>query len=48
MNNVINTITNHRSIREYLDKDISDEIVDQIVSAAQAMPNSITANKQVL
>lgn len=45
MNNIIDTITNHRSIREYLDKDISDEIVDQIVSAAQAMPNSINGQQ---
>jgi FMN reductase [NAD(P)H] len=45
MNNVIETITNHRSIREYLDKDISDEIVDQIVRAAQAMPNSINGQQ---
>lgn len=45
MNNVIDTITNHRSIREYLDKDISDEIVDEIVRAAQAMPNSINGQQ---
>lgn len=45
MNNVIETITNHRSIREYLDKDISDEIVDEIVRAAQAMPNSINGQQ---
>lgn len=45
MNNVIDTITNHRSIREYLDKDISDEIVDEIVRAAQSMPNSINGQQ---
>jgi FMN reductase [NAD(P)H] len=45
MNNVIQTITNHRSIREYLDKDIPDEIVDEIVRAAQAMPNSINGQQ---
>ena len=45
MNNVIETIKNHRSIRQYLDKDIPDEIVDEIVKAAQAMPNSINGQQ---
>ncbi|WP_160690856.1 NADPH-dependent oxidoreductase [Clostridium sp. C2-6-12] len=45
MNNIIKTINNHRSIREYLDKDIPDEIVDEIVKAAQAMPNSINGQQ---
>jgi len=45
MNNVLETIKNHRSIRQYLDKDIPNEIVDEIVKAAQAMPNSINGQQ---
>ena len=45
MNNTIETIKNHRSIREYLDKDISDEIIDEIVKAVQSMPNSINGQQ---
>jgi len=45
MNNTIETIKNHRSIRRYLDKDISNEIIDEIVKAAQAMPNSINGQQ---
>ncbi|OOM78166.1 FMN reductase [Clostridium puniceum] len=45
MNNVVETIKNHRSIRQYLDKDIPTEIVDEIVKAAQAMPNSINGQQ---
>ena len=45
MNNTIETIKNHRSIRQYLDKDVPDEIVDEIVKAAQAMPNSINGQQ---
>ena len=45
MNNTIQIINNHRSIRQYLDKDIPNEIVDEIVKAAQAMPNSINGQQ---
>lgn len=45
MNNTIEIINNHRSIRQYLDKDISNEIIDEIVKAAQAMPNSINGQQ---
>lgn len=45
MNNTIEIIQNHRSIRQYLDKDISDDIIDEIVKSAQAMPNSINAQQ---
>ncbi|MDR3596690.1 NADPH-dependent oxidoreductase [Clostridium sp.] len=45
MNNTIDTIKNHRSIRQYLDKDVSDEIIDEIVKSAQAMPNSINGQQ---
>jgi FMN reductase [NAD(P)H] len=45
MNNTIETIKNHRSIRQYLDKDVSDEIIDEIIKSAQAMPNSINGQQ---
>jgi FMN reductase [NAD(P)H] len=45
MNNTINVIKNHRSIRQYLDKDVSDELIDEIVKCAQAMPNSINGQQ---
>lgn len=45
MNNTIENIKNHRSIRQYLDKDISDEIIDEIIKASQAMPNSINGQQ---
>ncbi|WP_300381230.1 NADPH-dependent oxidoreductase [Clostridium sp.] len=45
MNNTIETIKNHRSIRQYLDKDISIEVIDEIVKATQAMPNSINGQQ---
>ena len=43
MNNVIETIKNHRSIRQYSDKEVTDEVINEILSAAQAMPSSINA-----
>ena len=45
MNNTIEIIKNHRSIRQYLDKDISNNIIDEIVKSAQAMPNSINGQQ---
>ena len=45
MNKTIEVIQNHRSIRQYLDKDISDDIIDEIVKSAQAMPNSINGQQ---
>lgn len=45
MNSTIETIRNHRSIRQYLDKDIPDEIIDEIVKSAQYMPNSINGQQ---
>lgn len=45
MNNTIEIIKNHRSIRQYLDKDISNDIIDEIVKSAQAMPNSINGQQ---
>ncbi|MCL2567229.1 MAG: nitroreductase family protein [Alphaproteobacteria bacterium] len=40
MSNVIKIIQNHRSIRSFIDKDIPDEILDNILLSAQAMPTS--------
>lgn len=45
MNNTIDTIKNHRSIRQYLDKDVSDELINEIAKSAQAMPNSINGQQ---
>lgn len=41
MNEVINSLTNHRSIRRYTDKDVSDSQLEYIIKAAQAAPTSI-------
>lgn len=39
MNGVMNTLLTHRSIRVYQDKEVSEEILDQIIKAVQAAPN---------
>lgn len=45
MNEIIKSIQNHRSIRNYLDKDVSEDIINEVVKAAQAMPNSINGQQ---
>ncbi len=45
MNNTIEKIKDHRSIRQYLDKDVPDELIDEIIKSAQAMPNSINGQQ---
>lgn len=45
MNEIINTIQNHRCIRDFLDKDIDENLIDEILKAAQAMPNSINGQQ---
>lgn len=45
MNETIKTIQNHRSIRSFLDKDVEDSVIDEIVKSAQAMPNSINGQQ---
>lgn len=45
MNETINSIKNHRSIRTYLDKEIPNEIINEILKSAQAMPTSINAQQ---
>lgn len=45
MNETIRTIQDHRSIRSFLDKEIDDIMVEEILRAAQAMPNSINGQQ---
>ncbi|MBE5975285.1 MAG: NADPH-dependent oxidoreductase [Paenibacillaceae bacterium] len=45
MNETIRTIQNHRSIRSFLDKEVDDVIIDEILRAAQSMPNSINGQQ---
>ncbi len=45
MNQTIEIIKNHRSIRSYLDKDIPDAVLTTIIEAAQAMPTSINGQQ---
>lgn len=45
MNETIETIKNHRSIREYLDKDVPAQMLQAILEAAQAMPTSINGQQ---
>lgn len=45
MNETIQTIQNHRSIRSFLDKDIDDTMIDEILKSSQAMPSSINAQQ---
>ncbi|TDX45516.1 NADPH-dependent oxidoreductase [Orenia marismortui] len=41
MNKIIEIMKQHRSIRSYLDKDISDEVIDNLIEVAQSAPTSI-------
>ena len=45
MNETINLIKNHRSIRTYLEKDISDDILDEILKAVHSMSTSINGQQ---
>lgn len=45
MNEIIRTYKNHRSIRSYLDKDVSDEYIDLIIESAQHAPSSINGQQ---
>lgn len=40
MNNTIEMLLNHKSIRKYKDKPISEEMIDNIISCAQMAPTS--------
>jgi FMN reductase [NAD(P)H] len=45
MNETIRQIQDHRSIRNFLDKEVSEEIIDEILMTAQSMPNSINGQQ---
>lgn len=45
MNQTIQTYLNHRSIRSYLDQDVPDDLLNAIVSSAQAAPTSINGQQ---
>ncbi len=45
MNEVLNTLTDHRSIRSYTDEPVSDAQIDQIIQAVQAAPTSINGQQ---
>jgi len=45
MNSTIDTIKNHRSIRSYTEEPVDDRKLDEIIKAAQAMPNSINGQQ---
>jgi FMN reductase [NAD(P)H] len=45
MNQTIEVMKNHRCIRSFEDKDIPDAIIDELVSVAQAAPNSINGQQ---
>lgn len=45
MNDVINTLNNHRSIRSYTDEPVSQEMLEWIIEAAQSAPSSINGQQ---
>lgn len=45
MSQTIEIIKNHRSIRSYLDKAIPEDVLQSLISAAQAMPTSINGQQ---
>lgn len=45
MNETIKLIQDHRSIRSFLDKEVDDAVIDEILRSAQAMPNSINGQQ---
>jgi FMN reductase [NAD(P)H] len=45
MNDTIKIIQDHRSIRNFLDKPVDDETIDEILKSSQAMPNSINGQQ---
>lgn len=48
MNKVIDTMKNHRSIRNYTNEEVSEEIINELVNVAQAAPNSINGQQTSL
>lgn len=45
MNQSIDIIKDHRSIRDFKDQAVSDEMINAIIEASQAMPNSINGQQ---
>lgn len=45
MNKVIETMKNHRSIRNYKNKEISEDIINELINVAQAAPSSINGQQ---
>ncbi|MGO4888515.1 NADPH-dependent oxidoreductase [Anaerobacillus sp. MEB173] len=45
MNDVIRTLTNHRSIRSYVNKEVPDEHLKAMVAAAQAAPSWVNGQQ---
>ncbi|MFA9398082.1 MAG: NADPH-dependent oxidoreductase [Clostridiaceae bacterium] len=45
MNQVIETMKNHRSIRNYLDREVSEDIINELIDVAQAAPSSINGQQ---
>ncbi len=45
MNEVIKSLTDHRSIRSYTDEPVAQEQLDQIIEAVQAAPSSINGQQ---
>lgn len=45
MNKVIDSIKDHRSIRQYKEEQVSEEMLNEIIESAQAMPNSINGQQ---
>lgn len=45
MHPAIETITRHRSVRQYKDTDVSAEDLDQIIRSAHAMPSSVNGQQ---
>ena len=45
MNQTIEVMKNHRCIRSFVDKDIPDAIIDELMAVAQAAPNSINGQQ---
>ncbi|BCU82348.1 FMN reductase [NAD(P)H] [Polycladomyces abyssicola] len=48
MNDVIRTLTQHRSIRSYTSQEVTDEQLDHIFRAIQAAPNSINGQQVIV
>lgn len=45
MNEVIKSLTDHRSIRSYTDEPVAKEQLDQIIQAVQSAPTSINGQQ---